>query len=125
MDQAQLAAVIQRAEEIGAQSPDFMGLSLGQIYKVWPEEIYSGRVVARGRRSDAHKAAKAYTKFVQAFRELEATLPPSSALPPLAYLCPSRARGGRRGTQPQEFWRACRCRPQSRRSLQIIQLQHV
>ena len=79
MDQARLAAVIQRAEEIGAESPDFMGLSLGQIYKGCPEEIYSGRVVARGRRSDAHKSAKAYTKFVQAFRELEATLPPVSA----------------------------------------------
>ena len=49
MDQAQLAVVIQRAEEIGAELPDFLGLSLGQIYTGSPEEIYSGRVVARAR----------------------------------------------------------------------------
>ena len=70
-----------------------MGLSLGQIYSGCPEEIYSGRVVARGRRSDAHKSAKAYTKFVQAFRELEATLPPSSASSPARPLLPKSSKG--------------------------------
>ncbi len=62
------------AELVGCEGVDFEGLSLGELFTSWPEEVRSGRVGNSRRRTPTSRVVKAYIKLVQAADDLETVL---------------------------------------------------
>jgi hypothetical protein len=71
MDLHSLKAIIRSAESVTCEHGDASGMTVGQVWEDWPEEILSGRLAASSRtRTTTNKLVKAYTKFAQAAAEL-------------------------------------------------------
>ena len=70
MDLRRLGSVIERAERLPCEGRDYEGLSVGELFRAWPEEILSGRAVRGRANTDAKRMMKAYAKVMQAVSEL-------------------------------------------------------
>ena len=71
MDLHSLKAIIRSAESVICEHGDASGMTVGQVWEDWPEEILTGRLAASFRtRITTKKLIKAYTKSVQAAAEL-------------------------------------------------------
>ena len=62
--------MLERAERTPCEGRDYEGLSLGELFRAWPEEILSGRAVRGRANTDAKRMMKAYAKAMQAVSEL-------------------------------------------------------
>ena len=79
MDLQAVARSVLGAEAIQCESSEYLGFGLGELFRQFPEEVVSGRVGSRGKRTPGQKITKAYIKFVQAFQELQAAVPDSAS----------------------------------------------
>ena len=62
--------MLERAERLPCEGRDYEGLSVGELFRAWPEEILSGRAVRGRANTDAKRMMKAYAKVMQAVSEL-------------------------------------------------------
>ena len=70
MDLRRLGSVLERAERTPCEGRDYEGLSLGEPFRAWPEEILTGRAVRGRANTDAKRMVKAYAKAMHAVSEL-------------------------------------------------------
>ena len=71
MDLHSLKTIIRSAESVICEHGDASGMTVGQVWEDWPEEILTGRLAASSRtRTTTNKLIKVYTKFEQAAAEL-------------------------------------------------------
>ena len=71
MDVNRLAKTVCQAEAVMCEGRDYRGLSLGVLFRSWPQEVLSGRVVVKGKNKTAgNEVAKAYSKLCKVACEL-------------------------------------------------------
>ena len=71
MDVNRLAKTVCQAEAVMCAGRDYRGLSLGVLFRSWPQEVLSGRVVVKGKNKTAgNEVAKAYSKLCKVACEL-------------------------------------------------------
>ena len=71
MDVNRLAKTVCQAEAVMCEGRDYRGLSLGVLFRSWPQEVLSGRVVVKGKNKTAgNEVAKAYSKLCKIACEL-------------------------------------------------------
>ncbi len=92
MDFQEIARAAATAETVECEPRNYRGLTLGQVFNNWPDEVVSGRVAAGRSKSQSAKVARAYCKFAKAARELgEAVgeIPPAPVPQPRPSLGPT------------------------------------
>ena len=85
MDLAELRDLIEACEAVRLDGPQYLGLTLGELFRTWRDEVESGRLATASRgKSSATKVAKAYTKLAVSIVNLKDAmrdLPPGSMAP--------------------------------------------